>query len=72
MLFKNTKRALDLISVYSFLYLITNEVKMLLFLLWIIAYQFILIVEKKIDILVLGEAPTDGLDETIITVETNL
>ena len=70
--FKNTKRALDLISVYSFLYLITNEVKMLLFLLWIIAYQFILIVEKKIDILVLGEAPTDGLDETIITVETNL
>ena len=72
MLFKNTKRALDLISVYSFLYLITNEVKMLLFLLWIIAYQFILIVEKKIDILVVGEAPTDGLDETIITVETNL
>lgn len=47
-----------------------SGLRLLLFSVCIIVYQFTLIIEKYKDILVLGEGSTDGLDDTAITVET--
>ena len=46
-------------------YQVVSEVKMLLFLVWTIVYQCILIIEKNI--LVLREGATDGIDDTVVT-----
>ena len=46
-----------------------NWVKILLFLVWTIVYQCILIIEK--DILVFDKGPTDGLDDITVTTEAN-
>ena len=59
---------LDLMHVQNFHYHLVNEIYTLLFLVWTIAYQDILIIKK--DILVLGGGPTNGLDDTTITTET--
>ena len=58
---------LDLMHVQNFHYHLVNEIYTLLFLVWTIAYQDILIIKK--DILVLGGGPTNGLDDTTITTE---
>ena len=45
--------------------------KVLLFLVWTIIHQSILIIGKK-DNVVLGEGPTDGLDNTTLTAGVNV
>ena len=53
---------LDLMHLQNFHCQLVNRVKMLLFLMWTIAYQSILIK----DILLLGEGPADELDNNKI------
>ena len=56
---------LDLMHAHLFRCQMEKRVKMLLFLVWIIVHQHKLIMEKK-GSLVLGEGPTDGLDDTTL------